>query len=297
MSAEAAKVSSSRRGGIVWLIVALLVAWEWGADFPVSTTWFAGWLTAGTGWMLVKYVRSVLNFKHAALGILLFAAFTGLAMIFWDTVGNPVWHMQIHPILLCLTISLLLACGVLFLMISMVIPSPLQDGKGWPLAVISRAVSILRNCKPVWAQFAIVASVHLIMIVICYKYGAAVQILAGLAAAYTQLLMTAEMERTIAVTSNNRLSPAHREQTHRVAKLAIFTLHLVVSLFYLVLAFVGEWSWKAQALYPLSWAVGALVAVVCWLVGRIRLLYYVLLFALLVVNAAVLGAIFFVFVL
>lgn len=297
MGAEAALIPFSRRGGVVWLIVALLVAWEWGMGLPLSTTWFAGWVTVGIGWIIVKYVRSVLNLEQAALGIFLFAAFSALGMIIWDTVVNAVWLMHVHPILLCLAISLLLACGVLMLMISMVIPRAIQNDNNQPMAVISRAVNILRNHSPFWAQFAIVACVHLIMIVICYKYGAALQILAGLAAAYTQLFMTVELERTIAIPSNDQLTAAHRTQSHRLTKLALFALHLVLSLFYLALAVVGEWSWKALALYPLSWMFGVLFAIVAWLIGRVRLLYYVLLFALLVVNAAVLGAMFFVFVL
>ncbi len=62
--------------------------------------------------------------------------------------------------------------------------------------------------------------------------------------------------------------------------------------FYLLLFAAGDpMGWQFILYYPLIWVAGALYGCIAWLVGRIKIVYFLVLFLILLANAILLGLI------
>lgn len=281
-----------RRGGAIWLATLIALAGLWISESSIWLKGIAGWIVVAIAWAVVLRLRGELSAREASLSLIgsalcwLAAAGAGVACLFAIANNNPYTSIFSNPeipwfvffIINCVAIVAVLALLVWLWLLSAVVPAVAGRAGGNPLRMVALAASETRKNVRLWFMLPLTACIHLISLSAAANCGETVQVIAGLANGWTELLLLAGMMRF------SKLSPpsAQRHRTdstvvqgRRTALLAIGALHLLLFGFYGALFLSGGHpAWKIGLTYPLSIASGAVIAAIAWLLGLFKPLYY-----------------------
>jgi hypothetical protein len=291
-------IVARRRGGVVWFGTAILIALLWWSSMNVWITTLVSWAVVGLAYICVKKIQRSLSGRDTigaigALGIVWIAV---LVIGYWiDELAALIAMAYTHSILISIVLTLLLAVGITLWILSSAIPLEAQGAKSNPIRVLTQSWSILKRDHGIGYYVLLAAVMHVIAAHVGYSGGAGIQVVIGLAAAYTQLLMFDHTRYIRAATKCVKdHSEVSRKKAWRSVKSAIIILHTLLALFYILLYVAAGhwyWSWNTFLFIPLAWLIGGLYALLAWLVGLVKIIYYMVLALIILVNAILLGLI------
>jgi hypothetical protein len=291
-------VVARSKGGVVWLGTAILIAVVWWSSMNVWITTLVSWAVVGIAYIGVKRIQQSLSGRDTigaivALGIVWAAIWV---IGYWiNKLAALIAIADAYSILISIMLTLLLAAGITLWIMSSAIPREAQDAKSNPIRVFMQSGGILKRDQGIGYYALQAAVMHIIAVHVSYSAGAGIQVVIGLAAAYTQLLMIDHTRYLRAETQSIKDNSAvSRRKAWRLAKSAILIMHTLLALFYILLYVVAGhwyWSWNTFLFFPLAWLIGGLYALLAWLVGLVKIIYYMVLALIILVNAILLGLI------
>lgn len=303
---------SVRKGGVVWLFVAILVAFIWQSPMALWPAFLVSWVIVGIAWISVKAMKRTLSGEDAtaaiaALAIVaMFAVASGvifaklnsmlLDSFVWDSLvlaNASATETQPTSLLICIALSLLMAGIAAAWLLSAVLPSAARNSGVNPFRLLLRSAKQLKGSGAAGPAIILAGSVVVAATMIAYDSGMPARIAMGLVIAYTQLRFMAQVERPKTdFSANGKRNPVRAgAKNKRVVLIALFSLHLVFSLFYIALYGIWHgWGWAAS-IYPLIWLSGALYALIAWLFAQVKVLYILLLIIISLACALLLGMI------
>lgn len=291
-------IVAGRKGGVVWLGAAILVALIWWSSMNVWITTMVNWAVVGLAYIGVNRIKRSLNGRESVSAIGAFGIVWAViwAIGYWINESAALIAVaDAHSILISIGLTLLLAAGITLWILSSAIPREAQGAKSNPIRVITQSWGILKRDKGIGYYVLLAAVMHILAAHVGYSGNAGIQVIIGLAAAYTQLLMLDQTDyRGTTNRSDINSLEVRRRKAWRWAKIAILVLHTFLLLFYILLYAVadsGVWSLNTFWFFPLAWLMGCLYALFAWLVGLVKVIYYIVLSLIIVVNAIILGLI------
>ncbi|WP_373230152.1 hypothetical protein [Cohnella sp.] len=295
---SAGNLVKGRRGGVVWLGTAILVALIWLSSMNVWTTMLVNWAVVGLAYIGVKKIQRSLSGRDTigaigALGIVWIAIWV---IGYWINESAALIAMaNANSILISIGLTLLLAAGTTLWILSSAIPREAQDSKGNPIRVLKQSWGILKRDQGIGYYVFLGAVMHILAAYAGNSGGAGIQVVMGLTVAYTQLLMFDQTRYNRAATMYDKdRSAVSSRKAWRWVKSAILVLHTLLALFYILLYVAAGhwyWSWNTFFFIPLAWLMGGLYALIAWLVGLVKIVYYFVLALIILANAFLLGLI------
>lgn len=307
-------VVQARKGGVLWLAVALIIVVLWLSSTDLWVNFLVSWTVVGITWVAVKRVKHSLSTPDA-IGAGL--AMLVVTLILWGfgegfLILNALLIERTQSYLLCISLSILIAGIVWFCLLSAVIPS-VAGGSGVNLIThLFSSFKQMKSSNAVGPAMVLVGSIILAAVMFSYTSEAPVRIVMGLIIAYTQLRFLAIVDNPKPLKMNSQPSAMNtsnpnpvRTKARRLMLITIFSLHLFISLFYILLfgsfnggesvisPYSSSWitGWNVVILYALSWGVGAYYALIAWLLGKVKWLYIPILILIGLACALVLGMI------
>lgn len=291
-------IVAGRKGGVVWLGTAILVALIWWTSMNVWITTMVNWAVVGLAYIGVKRIQRSINGRGSVSAIGAFGIVWAViwAIGYWINESAALIAVaDAYSILISIGLTLLLAAGITLWILSSGIPREAQGAKSNPIRVIMQSWGILKRDQSIGYYVLLAAVMHILAAHAGYSGNAGIQVIIGLAAAYTQLLMLDQAGYKVTTNSSDINSlEVKRKKAWRWAKIAILVLHTFLLLFYILLYAVadsGVWNLNTFWLFPLAWLMGCLYALFAWLMGLVKVIYYIVLSLIIVINAILLGLI------
>jgi len=302
----------ARRGGIIWLAVAVILVLLWVKSSNMWWTSAAGWVTVVAGWIVRKRIRQELNTSDA-LGAA--AALALLAVFAWACVEafgrlrlklfNPLdpespFETTLEPLaeggewLIALGLGLLVACIGGAWLLSSVVPAASKDAGMRIHTILGRSFGQLKRSRAASSFAGVAGMATVTAAMIGSQANTPWRIAAGLAVAYVQiyLLVLADHPKPEQAKPASENVTKVSKRGRRNALIALFVLHFVLFGFYIFLfGAINGWGWNVAILYPLSWVCGGIYALIAWLFSLSRITYAAVMILIGLACALLLGMI------
>jgi hypothetical protein len=167
-------VITRRRGGVVWLGAAILIALFWWSSMNVWITTLVNWAVVGLAYICVKKIQRSLSGRDTigaigALGIVWTAV---LVIGYWnEELADLIAMAYTNSILISIVLTLLLAAGITLWILSSAIPLEAQGAKSNPIRVLTQSWNILKRDHGIGYYVLLAAVMHVIAAHVGYSGG------------------------------------------------------------------------------------------------------------------------------
>ncbi|MFC4304872.1 hypothetical protein [Cohnella boryungensis] len=290
--------TKGRKGGAAWGAAAIAIAATWSASIELWTITLLCWGIVGLTWTLARKIRGEISFREAGysiVGLILAAACLQGAAYLVEEGSSHVQTAPKYALVYCIGLFLVIAAGLAVWLLASAIPSAVAGMGSSPGRILGKAWRITSRNRRIWNSAAVSGSLHVGAIMAGSSGNVPAGLTLGLIAALAQanlMVVASSVESAISVTEKRKASP----RGWTILRNAFLIAHTVLLLLYVIFyGLIGDWEWatgwRLFLLIPYVWLSGAVIALIAWLIGRVKVIYYAVLLLLVLVCAGLTGLI------